>query len=486
MPATDLLRACAEPPEVLRALAAVPGLRVVGGWLRGAYFGRATTDLDLTCELPLAETVEQCARVLGAEPFALNERYPTRRLLAGDYTIDISQLTGGNVDADIARRDYTVNTLMARLDRLGASLPASDLEGHPQALADLDSRTLRMVSAASLADDPLRLLRGYRFCATEGFIPYPETRAAWKSLAGKTRDAAAERIHEELLRWFAAEGGVHDTLAICSDDGVLWQVFPTLQATTECVQAEGVDVWSHTLECLRHLETLRNNLPPELESQADNLAAAWDEPVSGAASAGTLTRLALLLHDSAKPATRAVDEDGKLSFYDHQNIGADLLLPELQALKFAGAEIDYLLLLVREHLRLGFYTGPEPTPPRLVYRYIRKLGRATPLMLLHSIADCMATRGDWAVPALQEHIAGSAQILAHYYAADGVAAPPLLLNGDEIMEVLKLQPGRVVGELKDALLEATASGEVVTRDEAIGFVRRELRARRDAEQSAIQ
>jgi tRNA nucleotidyltransferase/poly(A) polymerase len=475
---SDLLSACARPPEVLRRLARVPGLRVVGGWLRKAYDGKSTTDLDLTCEQPLESAVAQVAAALGAAPFALNERYPTRRLLAGEYTLDISQLTGGSVDADIARRDYTCNTLMLPLCKLGADISAADIEGHRQALADLESRTLRMVSADSLADDPLRLLRGYRFCATEGFTPTDDTRAAWKQLAARTRDAAPERIHEELLRWFAADGDIADTLSMCGDDGVLHQVFPSLRELPQCVQAEGVDVWTHTLECLRQLGLLRADLPAELLPQADNLSAAWDAPVSGAATAGTLTRLALLLHDCAKPATRAVDEHGKPSFHDHQNIGADNLLAELQALKFAGAEIDFITLLVREHLRLGFYTGPDPTPARLMYRYIRRLGRAAPMMLLHSIADCRATHGDWARVAEQQHIVGAAQILAHYYAADGVAAPPLLLSGDDIMQLLKLPPGKLIGELKDALLEATASGEVTVRGEAIGFVRREYKERK--------
>ncbi|MDQ3024690.1 MAG: hypothetical protein M3R04_09985, partial [bacterium] len=227
MPLTELLRALVDPPVVLRELARVPGLRLVGGWLRQAYYGRASTDLDLTCEQPLAEAVDAVAQISGAEPFALNERYPTRRLLAGEYTLDISQLTGSSVEADIARRDYTCNTLMLRLDLLGGEVSECDFEGHLLAFTDLESRTLRMVSAGNLAEDPLRLLRGYRLCATEGFTPETQTRAVWRLFASKVRDAAPERIHEELLRWFAAEGGLYETLAMCADDGVLWEVFPT-------------------------------------------------------------------------------------------------------------------------------------------------------------------------------------------------------------------------------------------------------------------
>jgi putative nucleotidyltransferase with HDIG domain len=465
---------------VLRTLARVPGLRLVGGWLRGACLGRRSYDLDLTCEQPLDEAVAAVAEVLRCKPFALNERYPTRRLVHGKYTIDISQLTGGSVAADIARRDYTCNTLMVRLDKLGPELTTADIEGHAHALDDIGSRALRMVSAGTLADDPLRILRGYRFCATEGYSPEPDTRAAWKQLAGTLRQSASERIHDELLRWFAAPS-VHDTLAMCADDGVLWEVFPALRAMPDCIQGEEVDVWSHTLDCLRQLDVLRLNMPPELAPYAEHFAAAWNEKVGSAATAGALTRLAMLLHDCGKPATRAVTEDGRPTFYDHQTVGAELAKPELKALVFSNDERDYILAMVVEHLRLGFYTDdPPPMPPRLIYRYIRKLGRATPLMLLHSIADCMASHGDWTARALEEHIAGARQVIEHYYALDNVAQPKLWLDGDEIMRVFKLRPSKLIGELKDMLLEATAAGEVVGQEEAVGYLRREIKRRRAA------
>ena len=481
MPTGELIGVLRRPTRLLRTLAYVPGLRLVGGWLRGALDGRRSLDLDLTCEQALDDAVAAVAEVLRAKPFALNDRFPTRRLVHGRYTIDLSQLTGGSTAADIARRDYTCNTLMVRLDRLGEGITLADIEGHPTALTDIDARTLRMVSRTCLADDPLRILRGYRFCATEGYTPEPDTRAAWAELAGTLRQSAAERIHEELLRWFATKSRLPDTLAMCADDGVLWEIFPRLRELPPCIQGEGVDVWTHTLDCLRQLDNLRANLPPELLPYAASLDAAWNTHVTPVSTAGTLTRLAMLLHDIGKPPTRALNEHDRPTFYDHQTVGVELVKPELKDLAFSNDERAYMLTLIIEHLRLGFYTDePPPMPPRLVYRFIRKLGRATPLMLLHSIADCMASHGDWTARALQDHITAARQILEHYFALDSVARPPLLLDGDAIMRIFKLKPSKLVGELKDMLLEATASGEVLTEGEAIGFVRREIKRRRAA------
>jgi len=127
--------------------------------------------------------------------------------------------------------------------------------------------------------------------------------------------------------------------------------------------------------------------------------------------------------------------------------------------------------MVREHLRLGFYSGNQPPPPKLVHRFIRRLGEYTPLMILHGLADCLATRGPLSAGGMKQHLLAASTILRHYYAADSVARPPVWLDGHGIMQALDLQPGPLVGLVKTALEEAAAAGEVDSRDSAIKFVR---------------
>jgi len=467
--------AAASP--ALRALAQVPGLYLVGGWLREAWYGRSARDIDLIATAPLAETVTALEAALGTAAFSLNERFSTNRLIAGALTFDVSPVHPGGIEADLARRDYSVNTLALPAGCLGPEADGSAaglgaaLLAFPGTIEDLSSGVLRMVSEQNLRDDPLRLLRGYRFCAEQGFLPEPQTRAAWQRHSSRLRESAAERIHEELLRWFDQAPGA--SLRWAAEDGLLWQLFPPLRETVGCTQNDyhHLDVWEHTLDCLTQLEHLAVQLPKELSAWQAGMHSAWQAPVSGRASAATLTRLALLLHDIAKPPTRAVQPEGRISFYGHQELGASMVRELLDDLKFSSDETDFVCLLIAEHLRLGYYSDHSPVSPRLLYRYLSKLGSAAPLMVLHSLADCAGTRGEMAAEGWEKHLRAADSVLRHYFEADRVAHPPLLLDGDAIMALTGLPPGKRIGELKAALLEATAAGEVGSVEEAKAFVR---------------
>lgn len=474
MSAEQLLWALRNPPEVLRRLRDVPGLWLVGGWLRDAWWGLASRDIDLAAEGPLAEALDAIEERLGRRPFQLNERFASHRLILDDYQLDISPLHPDGINADLGRRDFTVNAWAVSLAAIG-DRAAEEAAAAVRSLAgdDIGPRALRMVSRTNLEEDPLRVLRGFRLLATRGMQLEPQTRQALTELAPRINEAAPERLHEELLLWFGAAGDLADSVALAAECGVLWQLFPELQAMVGCEQNDfhHLDVWGHTLSCLRELDRLYREPPAQLARWQAELQAAWEAPVGGAASRGTLTRLALLLHDIGKPLTRERHPDGHISFYEHQSVGVQLIEPHLLRLKFSAEEARFMLLMIREHLRLGFYSDHLPLSPRLVYRYVRLLGEATPLAILHGLADCAAALGPLSSGAPERHAQAAAEILAHFYARDAVAAPPALLDGDGIMALLGIPPGPRVGALKDALLEATAAGEVTSVPEAEALVR---------------
>ena len=462
-----------NPPEVLKRLAGVDGLYLVGGYLRDACWGLPTRDIDLTAAAPLEPVVAELDRRLGGAAFELNNRFNSYRLVLDDYELDLSPLHPDGLAADLARRDYTINALVYPVAALGPRAEASSLLADHRTLADLDARILRMVSVENLADDPVRLLRGLRLLATRGLQLDPATEQALAELSGHLLESAPERLHEELLRWFGADADIVPVIETAAETGLLWQLFPKLQATAGCKQNDfhHLDVWQHTLLALRELAQLRRELPPELAAWRAELAAAWDMPVSGAATAGALIRLALLLHDIGKPPAREVQPDGHVSFYAHQSIGAELAGEQLARLKFAGAETEFMLTQIRQHLRLGFYSDHDPIPPRLVYRYMRHLGAGVPLAVLHALADCAATQGEANADGWERHVRAAAELLQNYYDQSTAAAPPALLDGHAIMRLLEIKPGPLVGELKNDLLEATAAGEVADVATAEEYIR---------------
>jgi tRNA nucleotidyltransferase/poly(A) polymerase len=465
-------------PRLLLELAHIPGLYLAGGWLRDACWGRLSDDIDLALDGDLAALLSELERVTGRRPFQLNARFESYGVEISGLRLDIMPLHSGGVTADLERRDYTVNALLFPLSGLHAARHTSSDElmqlllHDKRSLDDLASRTLRMTSPASLKDDPLRLLRGYRLAAQWQLSVDSATRGCWRDLASMTTLPAHERLHDELLKLLSQPCARQ--IAMLAEDSLLWHLFPALEATRGCDQFgyHHLDVWDHTLLALQQLDEMLAALPAELAPFQTELREAWNAPWTTRTSAGSLTRLALLLHDIAKPMTRELRPDGRPSFHGHQELGARLVEPMLEGLRFSRDEIDLVSLLIREHMRLGYYSEPDRSEPKLVFRFVRKLGSATPLMVLHTLADCAATQGPLATGAFERHINAAKLVLTRYYAEDNVAQPELLLDGVAIMTLTGLTPGPAVGALKEALLEATATGEVTCRADAENFVLR--------------
>src|ERR1051325_5512212 len=130
-------------PPILLALCHAPGLWLAGGWLRDAYWGMASTDVDLAAMPPLEPLLAQLSELTGSAPFRLNARFQSWRVMADGLTVDILPLADGGVEPATARRNYPVNTLMLPLAGRG-SVDWRVVQAHPQAWADLASHTLRM------------------------------------------------------------------------------------------------------------------------------------------------------------------------------------------------------------------------------------------------------------------------------------------------------------------------------------------------------
>ncbi len=448
---------------------------LVGGALRDAWLGRPIHDIDLVAPEPLDALVGSLEKFSGSRAFVVNQRFASSRILASGLIIDITPLSASGIEADLRRRDYCINAMAVPLSAvLRGEIRPTDVIADPHALEDLAAGRLRLVSSAALTDDPLRVLRGFRLAAQLGMNPDSGCREAWRLHAPELCRVSGERQREELLRWFGLPQMDTELLQICADCRVLWELFPALEQSVGCTQNfyHHLDVWQHTLLALQELDVLLEELPIELQPFAQHLQSAVSSDLDGGGSVLALTRLALMLHDVGKPATRSPAADGYISFIGHQKVGVDLIAADLERLRLSGAEQDFLHLMIHEHLRLGFYSDNDPMPAKLVYRYIRSLGEATLPQLLHSLADCAAARGEGSAESLRRHLRAAAVIADNYINGSSVAIPPVLLDGTEIMELLQISPGPLIGRYKQAMLEATAEGWIQTPEEAREFVTR--------------
>jgi poly(A) polymerase len=502
--------------SVLRELAALCAARSVPAWLVGGAArdlarGLAPADLDLAVAGDGLALARAFADACGAAFVPLDrERQTGRAVIPGPQplTVDIAALRAPTIEGDLRLRDFTVNALALPLtdsrSAPGTGWLSSDagrrsaLIDPAGGLADLEAGVLRAAGPSSLTDDPLRVLRAGRLMATLGLRPAPGLAEQLRSATPGLDHVAAERVRDELLKLLDAPAAA-PALRYLDGCGALTRVLPELEPARGCEQprVHFLPVLAHILETVAALDWLIMKLeagaeqakgpasqlsprPPDLPvavrtrpeladrlPYGDRLAALLGERRAGGQRRAALLKLAALLHDNAKPQTKEIHGDGTVSFHGHQELGAQTALRIARRLRLSRGDSAYVALVVREHMRPGQLRTAEVITLRAVTRFFRDLGDAGPDVLLHELADHLATRGPQISPAgWTAHLAWVEAMLAHYYTPPPVPQAPLI-DGHSLMAALQIGPGPLVGRLLREIAEAQAAGEVRTAEEAL-------------------
>jgi poly(A) polymerase len=466
--------AAAAPVQVAReALGGDPeGVWIVGGAVRDALLGRPIRDLDLAVAGEPERVAKAVARASGGPVFRLSEAFGAWRALhpQRDWICDVTALHGDGIDADLGRRDFSVNAIAVPL---AGGEPRDPQGGIP----DLGAGVLRVlggpdVASSSYAADPLRPLRLVRLATELGLQPDDHTQRLTREAAPLVREAAGERVFAELRRIVCADR-VLEGLALAGRLGLIEAVLPELHALhgVEQSQFHHLDVYDHTVEVLRcELEIERN--PGEVFG---DLAGPVDQLMS-ATFADELTRwqalrLAALLHDCGKPATRAVQPGGRVTFIGHDKVGADMVRALCRRLKTSERLRSLLADVTRQHLVLGFLVHERPLSRELVYRYLERCQPAEVEVTLFTCADRLATRGKNAEAAIAAHLELARELMGE--ALTWRSQPPEApLRGGELARELGIRPGPELGRLLGRLRQASFTGEAATREEALALARR--------------
>jgi poly(A) polymerase len=464
--------------DVVRAALAGTPVWVVGGTVRDELLGRDTADVDIVVDGDPARAARAVAQAGGrAACFALSEEFGSWRVVARDrsWQVDVEPLRGETIEADLALRDFTVNAIARELDGVEPIDPLGGIE-------DLGAKRLRMAGPGAFADDPLRVLRLVRVAVELGMEPDAEALRGAAAEAQGLREVSGERVFVELRRILAtphACEGIETMGAV----GATAAVLPELEELRGVEQSRfhHLDVYEHTLEVLQGAVELTTGNTTHAEAwdaaigeHGEQVAQLLSEPLADEMTRGEALRWGALLHDAAKPPTRAVrPQDGRVTFIGHDELGAQLARTVLARLRASERLRVHVAALVRHHLRAGFLIHePQPLPRQTLFAYMR---RCTPVevdVTLLSVADRLATRGDRAEEAIAEHMLVARQLLdaALIWHADGPPQP--LLRGDELAAELGIATGPRVGELLEALAEARYAGEVLTREQALDHARK--------------
>jgi poly(A) polymerase len=450
---------------------------LVGGAVRDELLGRASADFDIVVAGDPRQAAKAVARAAGrAACFALSEEFGSWRVVDrdGGWQVDVEPMRGQTLHEDLALRDFTVNAIAQPIE---GGAPIDPLGGE----LDLRSRSLRMAGPGAFELDPLRVLRMVRMAVELGLEPERQTSSRAQAQASALADVSGERVFMELRRIIATPDARRG-IEMLGEIGAAAAVLPELEALhgVEQNRFHDRDVYGHTLEVLdRAVELTVPGGPDCAEAEAtidphraqvrDLLA----EPLADEMTRGEALRWGALLHDAAKPLTRATrPEDGRVTFIGHDRRGAELARDVLGRLRTSERLRAHVAGLVRNHLRLGFlFHEPQPLVRRTLYAYLKACSPVEVDVTMLSIADRLATRGAGAEDAIAKHLQLANAMLgeALSWRERGPVAP--LLRGDELARELGVAAGPRLGELLEGIAEARFAREISTPEQALEHAR---------------
>ncbi len=417
-------------------------LYVVGGSVRDAFLDRPTEDLDFTTNA----RPDDISRIVGDwadSVYKVGEAFGTIAAIKDDTSIEITTFRdevyrddsrkpkvtySDEVETDLQRRDFTVNAVAVRL-------PSVEVVDPYGGLRDLGLQVLRtpMDPEVSFSDDPLRMLRLFRFQATLGFTPEEDSLRAVREMGDRLEIVSAERIRDELSKLLLADAPGDALLAVV-EAGLAAHFVPELPAL-----AMEQDPHHRHKDVLGHTFAVVDKASPDL-----------------------VLRLAALFHDVGKPATREFGPGG-VSFHHHEVVGARMTRKRLRALKYPKSIVEDVSQLVYLHLRP--HTLDMGWTDSAVRRYVRDAGELVDR--LNELVRCdVTTANEKRERAIQRRIDDLEERIADLSQREELSRLRPPVNGNEIMDLLNMDPGPRVGEIMTILLEKRINDGPYSKEEA--------------------
>ncbi len=472
------------PQELVEALLKLEKERgdylyLVGGTVRDWLLGKVPKDLDFAVRRGAISFCKSLTTKLGGGalvPLGRQEDEAGRVVWKG-LTIDIASFRKGaeTIEEDLGLRDFTLNAMAMSLTDLAQGKREPELIDPLRGQDDLAGGILRACEN-SFVDDPLRMLRGFRLSANLGFVMDELTRKGITQHSEKIQRVSAERISYE-LDCIMASGAAHESMKNMADTGLLFDIFPELKRGVGLVQPSShhLDVFHHCLETLKCMEQVLGRPEDFFPGCSTHFMPYLEEPTNR-----RHLKWAALFHDLGKPAVHELREGGRITFYNHDQIGKMQFEEIAGRLRWSVDDTEAVGRLIELHMHpfhLCNVQRKEKISRRACLKLCKKAGENLKGLILLAMADNLASRGEKAPEAMEKELVDLFCTLQETidHIIQPVLSGPRLLTGKDLIETFHLEPGPVFSTIFRELEIARVEGVVHDRVEALEWVEKYLR-----------
>lgn len=442
---------------------------IVGGTVRDFIMDKESFDRDLVVEgIDAKKFAQDLLNLFDATLVPLDEINNIYRLVLKNsedihnpYMIDVTNPIEGSLERDLMRRDLTINAIAVEIH----SGTVTDMFG---GISDIKTGTLNYIEEINFVDDPLRLLRVYRFQAATDFKLSGDLIHIICKYTDLIAKPARERILYELMKLLNGEYTA-TALTNMNKTWLLEEIFPVVKELKQIPPNthHHLGLLEHSIETVNQVQLLYNEADDRVKDHLNKCN-------FGGFSRLAHLKLAAFLHDIGKFSTWTIEkETGRHRFLKHDDVGSKMSKKILKDLSCSNKQIEYVSTMIKNHIYPSALMSDPEVNEKAMMRYLRKMEDNVIDNIILAMADRLSARGEAVSDEMVEkNIANLNKLLNFYFDKINELEPlPKLLDGNEVMEILKIKQSPKLGNILSALHEAQLDGDVNTKDEAIKFVK---------------
>lgn len=454
---------------------------VVGGYIRDILLKKKSLDIDLVVSEKAESFAKKLAKKINGKCFILHSDLQVYRVAVINNPdleyIDISLMQGKNIEDDLSRRDFTINALAVKIENFNNI--KKNITDCFDGIKDLKKKEIKAVSKKVFNDDPLRMLRAFRFASEYNFKISKETLSLIKKSSSKIITVAGERIKNELFRILNNKKSSQYIAAI-DECGLLEKMFPVITKMKKSAKNfyyHPKGLFQHCFQTYEALEKIFIKLDKYFPQSKDILEQHLNEPFSENVNKKNLLKFIAVFHDCAKPEC-AKRMDNKMRFLGHEELGAKKTAQIMKELKMSNKEIEFAKAIISEHMRPSNLAKSEVITNRAQMRLFRDIKENTPYLLILAMSDWHSyktlKKKIYSPKVLKQQEKSVAKLILGYYDFINNKPKDKIIDGNVLMKELKLKPGKIIGELLQYINNAYEEGRIKDKTQALKYAKTQL------------